>query len=75
MDKTTTPRPFSVTGLFWSQRGEVACEKHIPFPGSDTWHFDHWVAMEIDHVEAWKAEFGSLPTCESCGTEAITPAY
>jgi len=75
MDKTTFTRPISPTGLHWNERGAVCCDRHIPFPGSDTWRWEHWAAMTIEDAEAWRAEYGDLPRCECCGTIADTEPF
>jgi hypothetical protein len=52
-------------GLYWDQRGQIACELHIPYPGSDTWVFEHW--KKIDRASAKEAkERGMELSCETC---------
>ena len=75
MDKTTTARPISPTGLFWSGRGAVGCERHTPLRGSDTWVWEEWLAMTVEDAEAWRTEQGALPTCECCGLVADTEPF
>lgn len=56
--------------IFWSEKGEVNCEKHAPYRGSDTWIWERWseitpeVIAEIDRAgTTFKA------VCEVCGAE------
>ena len=68
MDKTQTPaRPFSATGLFWSEHGTIACERHIPHPGSDTWNWERWEPLGVVGAQEWCDAAGGLPQCETCG--------
>lgn len=30
------------TKLYWNDRGRVACDRHAPMRGSDTWKWEHW---------------------------------
>lgn len=54
--------------LFWSERGEVACGKHAPYRGSDTWEWERWQAVTpIDRREAYK--MGERLRCETCGSK------
>ena len=76
MDKTTTvARLDSPTGLYWSERGAVGCERHIPYPGSDTWRWERWRFLAVDEAEAWRSELGDLPSCETCGKVAALPPF
>ena len=62
------------TVLYWNERGAIACEKHIPFKGSDTWVFERWAKMSgIDKVKVYShrketlpARLVSMPSCECC---------
>lgn len=31
-----------MTKLNWNNQGQIGCEKHIPFVGSDTWTNENW---------------------------------
>jgi len=75
MDKTTFTRPISPTGLFWSERGMIACDRHSPRYCSDSWHFEHWAAMTVEDAEAWRTQTGDLPQCECCGFVADTEPF
>ena len=68
MATTTSP-----TGLFWSQRGEIACAAHTPYVGSDTWIWDRWEPMPQEAAHGY-AQRGYVARCESCGKEAATDA-
>jgi hypothetical protein len=55
----------SETGLFWNEQGAVNCEKHIPYPGSDTWNWERWQAVTVsDKLEAARADISLR--CECC---------
>jgi hypothetical protein len=59
--KRATVKP----GLYWNERGQINCEQHIPYPGSDTWVFEHW--KKIDRASAKEAaEKGMELVCETC---------
>jgi hypothetical protein len=59
--KRATAKP----GLYWNERGQINCEQHIPYPGSDTWIFEHW--KRIDRGSAKDAkEKGMELVCETC---------
>ncbi len=61
----TTPSP---TGLFWSERGHVACVAHTPFEGSDTWLWERWEPVPPD--AATGTHGGPVLRCGTCGAEA-----
>lgn len=52
--------------LYWSERGAVACERHTPYRGSDTWVWERWTAITDADREAWMHEVGAPPKCETC---------
>ena len=52
--------------LFWSERGEVACAQHSPFPGSDTWIWERWSPMTEEERQEWTRLLGRPPRCEIC---------
>ena len=43
----TTARTSSPTGLYWSERGAIACAKHTPYRGSDTWNWERWGPVPV----------------------------
>jgi hypothetical protein len=60
MDTTITNR------LFWAESGEVTCEQHAPFKGSDTWVHGRWSEMTTTDRLEW-VKFGGTPAkCEVC---------
>jgi len=52
--------------LFWSERGEIACEKHIPYRGSDTWKWERWKEMRAAEVAAFAQQSGKSAKCDCC---------
>ena len=52
--------------LFWSERGEVCCALHAPYPGSDTWNWERWSPMTEEERREWTRLHGHPPTCEVC---------
>ena len=56
----------SAEALYWSERGEVACGRHTPYPGSDTWAWDGWREMTAADRAGWNREAGNAPVCETC---------
>ncbi len=57
-----TPSP---TGLYWSERGEIACALHTPFEGTDTWIWERWAPLPVAAI----AEADYPLRCETCGKE------
>jgi hypothetical protein len=54
------------TALFWSERGELCCATHAPYPGSDTWNWERWQAMSESDRQAWTQVLKRAPSCEVC---------
>ena len=54
------------TTLFWSERGEVCCATHAPYPGSDTWNWERWSPMTEEERREWTRLLGHPPKCEVC---------
>jgi len=52
--------------LFWSERGEVTCAMHAPYPGSDTWRWERWSPMTEVERREWSRQLGHPPKCEVC---------
>lgn len=74
MTTTTKPKAFWTDrpGLFWSQRGEVGCGAHTPYPGSDTWRWDRWGRITPRIHAAILAEGATnLTKCQSCGKTGL----
>jgi hypothetical protein len=41
------PHPPSVTGLYWSIRGEVACDDHAPAIDDPRWRVEGWTPVPV----------------------------
>lgn len=57
------------TDLYWSESGEVACLRHAPYVGSDTWVWGRWRLVDLDLVRSTMSD-GQIPAwlaCEGCG--------
>lgn len=62
--------------LFWNERGRVACAKHAPGKGTDTWKWERWrriATAELAVAHAYAVDLGSMNgvpdpglRCESC---------
>lgn len=59
-------RTASPTGLFWSERGAIACAAHTPFEDSDTWRWERWEPLPREAVALAETTL----RCETCGKEA-----
>jgi hypothetical protein len=49
--------------LFWDEKGRIACGRHAPMKGSDTWVHDEWSTIAAADVK----ELGGDCKCETCG--------
>lgn len=54
--------------LLWSETGEIACEEHAPFRGSDSWVNGRWRPIRLNERIDFEAEIGRPPACETCMT-------
>ena len=52
--------------LYWDQRGAIACERHAPIPGSDTFVWNDWRPITTSEAEEFAGEVGRPPACETC---------
>lgn len=52
----------STATLYWSETGEVACSRHAPSPGSDSWKWGGW--RKVGDAIAAKL------SCHSCASIA-----
>ena len=52
--------------LLISNGGDIACELHAPFKGSDCWYTGQWRTMRVDERAEFASEIGRQPTCETC---------
>lgn len=55
------------TTLYWSEDGSIACEKHAPYRGSDTWRSGRWSRMTDDDQAMWRTANPKPAECETCG--------
>jgi CheY-like chemotaxis protein len=51
--------------LFWSKRGEIACESHAPAARSERWEAEGWRA--VPHIEGRRITY----QCQYCDKRAI----
>lgn len=56
--------------ILWDENGQIACEQHAPFRGSDTWRSGRWRAITRAEAEAVECEVGRAPECETCASIA-----
>jgi hypothetical protein len=56
--------------LWWDQRGQIGCESHMPYVGSDTFVWDDWRPITAEEAAAFEADVGRLPECETCAAIA-----
>ena len=52
--------------LLISNGGEIACELHTPFKGSDSWYTGAWRPMRVSERAEFHMEIGREPACETC---------
>jgi len=52
--------------LFWSERGEITCALHAPYPGTDTWKWERWRLLTEQESREWTRQLGHPPKCEVC---------
>jgi len=50
-------------GLYWSERGAVACHEHCPGEGTDTWEWERWERIRAED------DPGNDSKCETCGRD------
>ena len=55
-----------VPDLFWSENGEVDCQTHAPYRGSDTWKSGRWSKMTARQRIEWAQVTGGVAVCEVC---------
>src|SRR6187401_462319 len=61
-------RPISSTGLYWSIRGHVACERHIPDAADPVWVRDGWSAVPAKS----QGDRGRYYQCEYCSPQSLS---
>ena len=64
--KDTALPGLKAEALYWSERGEISCGCHTPYPGSDTWNWDAWAEITAAEAAAFEKELGNAPACETC---------
>lgn len=69
-----TKTKVSDTTLYWNEQGAIACEKHTPYRGSDTWTWGRWQEITAIEAAAFFREIGKLPACEQCDAIARSKA-
>ena len=57
--------PPSLTGLYWSIRGEVACSEHTPVMEDPRWTTEGWTAIPI----AARHLKGDRYQCQHCAID------
>jgi hypothetical protein len=57
--------PLSATGLYWSVRGEVACDEHAPPIEDYRWMLEGWdpVPVSSGHIK------GTRYQCQHCAAD------
>ena len=56
--------PLSATGLYWSIRGEVACDDHAPHADELRWSTEGWEPIPVSSGRA----HGLRYQCQHCDT-------
>ena len=59
------PHPPSVTGLYWSIRGEVACDEHAPVTDDPRWTMEGWCSVPVSSGHF----HGSRYQCQHCAAD------
>lgn len=54
--------------LYWAEGGEITCERHAPYKGSDTWVRGRWSEMTTTDRLEWVKLSGQSAKCEVCGS-------
>jgi hypothetical protein len=63
-------RPPSILGLYWSIRGEVACDEHAPATDDPRWTSEGWTPIPLSSADVK----GMRYQCQHCAADgrAIT---
>ena len=56
--------------LYWSNKGEVACEAHAPDQDSDRWVREGWQPMGKVETIMYGSQLGGPPRCGICDAQA-----
>ena len=54
------------TRLYWSNRGEVACESHAPDPSDPRWSVEGWQLMPLRVYRALTSSY----RCQHCESKS-----
>ena len=65
MQHVTPPHPPSVSGLYWSIRGEVACDEHAPAVDDPRWTIEGWNPVPISAGTCTAL----IIRCQFCGVD------
>jgi hypothetical protein len=57
--------PLSATGLYWSIRGEVACETHAPDADDPRWQIEGWAPLPVSSGKVR----GTRYQCQHCAID------
>jgi hypothetical protein len=60
--RTDDPGAANVPALYWSVRGEVACEMHVAGPGSQRWSEERWAEIPSEV----RGRHGIRYQCQHC---------
>lgn len=52
--------------LFWNEDGQVECDKHTPYRGTDTWVRERWRPIGTNEMISFAAELGRPACCDTC---------
>ena len=52
--------------LYMDAGGEIECDEHAPYPGSDTRVLGGWQPITKREAIAFEREVGRAPACETC---------
>lgn len=63
-NNTTTQAP--ATDLLMSEGGEIACNEHAPFAGTDTRVWGGWAPITKREAAEFTRDVGRAPACETC---------
>ena len=56
----------SITGLYWSMLGEVACEAHAPYPDDSRWSLEGWSPLPASSAHLP----GTRYQCQHCAIDS-----
>jgi hypothetical protein len=56
--------PLSATGLYWSIRGEVACDEHAPYADEPRWSTEAWEPLPVSSGRVHGLHY----QCQHCAT-------